>query len=206
MKKTFDEIALSAYIDGEIDTEAMPAVEHVIESDASARHYVLDAVKSAAHLRANLNSVLEDKVPDRLLNALTMKQPEQVGRKSRVLRNMISLAAAVILLLAGFLVNEFVDRTGRSRGQAFVEPLSGPYRDVVDAALENYLSGTSHEWRQGLRPVTVRVTPLKTYRDKEGVYYREYRLEVKRNDQTVYVNGLAYRASKGNWKTKALYF
>lgn len=184
----------------------MPAIEHVIESDASARHYVLDAVKSAAHLRANLNSVLEEKVPNRLLNPLTMKQPEQVGRKSRVLRNMISLAAGVILLLTGFLVNEFVDRTGRSLGQAFVEPLSGPYRDVVDAALENYLSGTSHEWRQGLRQVTVRVTPLKTYRDKEGVYYREYRLEVKRNDQTVYVNGLAYRASKGNWKTKALYF
>lgn len=206
MKKTFDEIALSAYIDGEIDAEAMPAVEHVIESDASARHYVLDAVMSAAHLRANLNSVLEEEVPDRLLNPLTMKQPEQVGRKSRVLRNMISLAAGVILLLTGFLVNEFVDRTGRSLGQAFVEPLSGPYRDVVDAALENYLSGTSHEWRQGLRQVTVRVTPLKTYRDKEGVYYREYRLEVKRNDQTVYVNGLAYRASKGNWKTKALYF
>ena len=206
MKKTFDEITLSAYIDGELDIEAMPAVEHVIESDASARHYVLDAVKSAAHLRANLNSVLEEEVPDRLLNPLTMKQPEQVGRKPRVLRNMVSLAAAFILLLTGFLVNEFVDRTGRSRGQAFVEPLSGPYREVVDAALENFLSGTSHEWRQGLKPVTVRVTPLKTYRDKEGVYYREYRLEVKSNDQTLYVNGLAYRASKGNWKTKALYF
>jgi surface antigen len=70
---------------------------------------------------------------------------------------------------------------------------------VVDAALENDLSGTSHKWRQGLRPVTVRVTPLKTYRDKEGVYDREYRLEVKRNDQTVYVNGLAYRESNGTW-------
>ena len=77
--------------------------------------------------------------------------------------------------------------------------MSGPHSDVVDAALENDLSGTSHKWRQGLRPVTVRVTPLKTYRDKEGVYDREYRLEVKRNDQTVYVNGLACRESNGTW-------
>ena len=84
--------------------------------------------------------------------------------------------------------------------------MSGPYRQVVDAALENVLSGTPHEWRNGLRPVTVRVTPLKTYRDKAGVYYREYRLEVNRNNQTLQVNGLAYRAGKGAWKTKALYF
>jgi hypothetical protein len=47
---------------------------------------------------------------------------------------------------------------------------------------------------------------LKTYRDKAGVYYREYRLEVNRNNQTLQVNGLAYRAGKGAWKTKALYF
>jgi anti-sigma factor RsiW len=206
MKKTFDEILLSAYIDGELDIDAMQAAEHVIESDASARRYVVDAVKSGAHLRAYLNGVLKEDVPDRLLDAPIAKQPEQVRRESPPLKNFVRVAAAVILLLGGFLVIHIVDRTTSAREQAFVEPLSGPYREVVDVALENVLSGTSHEWRNGLRQVTVRVTPLKTYRDRAGVYYREYRLEVKRNDQTMHVNGLAYRAAKGNWKTKALYF
>ena len=110
---------------------------------------------------------------------------------------------------AGFeflVVNGSNRRSGSQSRFAFVEPLSGPYRQVVDTALENYLSGTSHEWRQDRQLVTVRVTPLKTYRDKDGVYFREYRFEVERKDQTMFVNGLAYRASKGNWKTKALYF
>lgn len=206
MKKTYDETTLSAYIDGELDTASMLTIEHVIESDASAKGYILDAVKSGAHLRAALNSVVEEEVPDRLREALMAMPPDPVHQKPSVMRNMIRIAAAVVLLLIGFGVSEIVDRFGSRSEQAFIEPLSGPYRQVVDAALENVLSGTSHEWRNGLRPVTVRVTPLKTYRDKAGVYYREYRLEVKRNDQTMHVNGLAYRAAKGNWKTKALYF
>jgi hypothetical protein len=206
MKKTSDEIMLSAYMDGELGTEDMLAAEQIIATNASARGYVLDAVKSGARLRSAFNPVLEEDVPDRLLDSIMAKQPPSLRQKPPVLRNLIRIAAAVVLLFSGFLFSQLFDPTGGNREQAFVEPLSGPYRQVVDAALENVLSGTSHEWRNGLRPVTVRVTPLKTYRDKAGVYYREYRLEVKRNDQTMHVNGLAYRAAKGSWKTKALYF
>ena len=49
MKKTFDEITLSAYMDGELDAEGMHTVERVIDSDESAKRYVLDTVKSGAH-------------------------------------------------------------------------------------------------------------------------------------------------------------
>ncbi|MGI9570140.1 MAG: hypothetical protein ACR2PH_10495 [Desulfobulbia bacterium] len=207
MKKTTDELNLSAYMDGELDTEAMLTVEQAIESDEMARDFILDAVKSGAHLRAGLDSVLEEDIPDRLLDPFISERPKRVRRKSPVLKNMIRIAAAVILLITGFGVSEIIYRTGGIPRQAFVEPLSGPYRQVVDAALENYLSGTSHEWQQGgPSPDTVRVTPLKTYRDKAGTYFREYRLEVERNEQTMFVKGLAYRAAKGSWKTKALYF
>lgn len=206
MKQAYDENLLSAYMDGELGIEDMQAAEQIIATNASARDYVLDAVKSAARLRSAFNPVLEEAVPDRLLESINSTTTRSVRQKPPVLRNLIRIAAAVVLLLTGFLVSQIADRTTGSREQAFVEPLSGPYRQVVDTALENVLSGTSHEWRNGLRPVTVRVTPLKTYRDKAGVFYREYRLEVKRNNQTMHVNGLAYRAAKGSWKTKALYF
>ncbi len=206
MKKTYDETLLSAYIDGELGTEDMQTAEQIIATNASARGYVLDAVKSGARLRSAFNPVREEDVPDRLLDSIMAKQPHSLPQKPPVLRNLFRIAAAVVLLLTGFGVSEIIDRTGGNRLQGFVEPLSGPYRQVVDAALENVLSGTPHEWRNGLRPVTVRVTPLKTYRDKAGVYYREYRLEVNSNNQTLQVNGLAYRAAKGSWKTKALYF
>ena len=193
-------------MDGELDAEAMHEVERVIDSDESAKRYVLDTVKSGAHLRSALCGVIEEDIPDRLLEPFITKKSKPAVRKQTVFSHMIRMAAAVVLLLAGFGISQILNRSESPSRLAFVEPLSGPYRQVVDTALENYLSGTSHEWRQDRQLVTVRVTPLKTYRDKNGVYFREYRFEVERKDRTMFVNGLAYRASKGNWKTKALYF
>ena len=207
MKQTQDELNLSAYMDGELDTEAMLVVEQSIESDERAREYILEAVKSGAHLRASLDSVIEEEIPDRLLDPFTIEKPMPTTKKPSIQRKMIRIAAAIVLLITGFGISEIINQANTNPTLAFVEPLNGPYRQVVDTALENYISGTSHEWRQGgTSPDTVRVTPLKTYRDKAGVFFREYRLEVQRSQQTMLINGLAYRAAKGSWKTKALYF
>jgi surface antigen len=49
------------------------------------------------------------------------------------------------------------------------------------------------------------VTPVKTYRDKNGQYFREFRMEVSTATERRQINGLAYRQN-GEWKTKAVYF
>ena len=49
------------------------------------------------------------------------------------------------------------------------------------------------------------VTPVKTYRDKNGQYFREYSMEVQTDTERHQINGLAYR-KKGEWKTKAVYY
>ena len=68
MNKTYDEILLSSYIDGELGTEDMQTAEQIIATNASARGYVIDAVKSSARLRSAFNPVLEENVPARLLD------------------------------------------------------------------------------------------------------------------------------------------
>ena len=77
---------------------------------------------------------------------------------------------------------------------------------VIDAALEFNLSGKSRDWKAPGGSITVKVTPVKTYKDKAGVYYREYRLEVATDTHHSQINGLAYRTDNGKWSTKVMYF
>ena len=97
----------------------------------------------------------------------------------------------------------------RNTGQNYpaeIAPLPASYSNIVDAALEFNLSGKVHEWRAPGKAIAVKVTPVKTYRDKAGVYYREYKMEVVTGTHQSRVNGLAYRSAEGKWTTKVLYF
>ena len=119
---------------------------------------------------------------------------------------MLRVAAVLILGVLGFGSGMLLERSTVEQFPAFINPLPEPYREVVDKALEYNLSGTPQEWRAPGGSVAVTVTPVKTYRDKNGVYFREYQMEVTSATQRSQINGLAYRTSKGDWETKAIYF
>ena len=205
MKKIFDETILSAYIDGELDTATMGEVDSFLEKDPEAARYVLDTVRTKALLRADMNAVLQEEVPQRLLDTLS---PQQIARSRRrpVIRNLIRVAAVVILGFLGFGIGTLMERNTGERYPAVIAPLPARYGEVVDAALEHNLSGKSRDWKAPGGSIAVKVTPVKTYRDKAGVYYREYRLEVATGTQRSQINGLAYRTADGNWATKVMYF
>ena len=71
--------------------------------------------------------------------------------------------------------------------------------------MEYNLSGTPRQWQSPENQAVIIVTPVKTYRDKNGQYFREFQVEVTTPTQNRQVNGLAHR-QKGEWKTKAVYF
>jgi surface antigen len=85
-------------------------------------------------------------------------------------------------------------------------PLPAQYSDVINTALEYNLSGKARQWRAPKTSTILTVTPVKTYRDKDGTYYREYKLEIASKTDRSQINGLAYRTLQGRWKTKALFF
>jgi len=205
MKKTFDETILSAYIDGELDTATMGEVDSFLEKDREAARYLVQTVRTNALLRANTNAVLQEEIPQRLQETLS---PQQVARSRRkpVMRNLLRVAAVVILGFLGFGIGMLMERNAGENYPAVIAPLPARYSDVVDAALEFNLSGKSREWRAPKGSITLKVTPVKTYRDKAGVYFREYRLEVATGTQRSQINGLAYRSANGNWTTKVMYF
>jgi len=202
MNSQYDEITLSAYIDGELDSETMHAVEMFIQENDDARRYIFEAVKVNAHLRASMNASLHAEIPQRLMNAVNKTPAKKSGRFAPLLR----IAAAIVLVLVGVGGGTLINSQKDLPFSAVLAPFSTRYSQVIEEALENNVSGTSRQWQEPRSAHSVAVTPVKTYRDKQGIYYREYRLEVTSANESRQLNGLAYRDVDGKWQTKILYF
>jgi hypothetical protein len=205
MERPIDKDTLYAFMDGELDPAAMPAIEDAITEDESTRATIIDSVITGARLRSTLNQTLEEQVPERLTAALAPR----TGKRNRfkpVLAAIIGLAAAFVILISGFLAGKGFLPGNDKLLPALSADLPAPYRQVIDEALEHNLSGTPRQWQPPQDSITVTVTPVRTYRHKDGRYYREYRLEVNGGDQPVRINGLAYRADPGRWTTRAIFF
>jgi hypothetical protein len=123
-----------------------------------------------------------------------------------LIRNLLRAAALLILGFLGFGSGILMERNAGENFPAQIAPLPARYSNVVDAALEFNLSGKSRKWVAPGGSIAVKVTPVKTYRAQDGVYYREYRLELATGTRQSRVNGLAYRTAQGKWTTKVLYF
>ena len=204
MNPKFDDITLSSYVDGELDPELMGEVEAFVESDADARRYVVNAVKTTARLRESLNKVLYEEIPEHLLDTVLSPQKKE-GRWSTVFHPAFRLAAAIVLVLAGFGAGWLWPIGGSQPGFNVPAPFPASYNQVVQEAMEYNLSGAPRQWQSPKNKAVIVVTPVKTYRDKNGQYYREFHMEVTTATEHRQVNGLAYR-HKGEWKTKAVYF
>jgi hypothetical protein len=204
MNRQFDDITLSAYVDGELDPSTMREVEAFLEVDTNAQKYVMNAVKTTARLRVFANEALVEAVPERLISAIGSWQKYEKDRRP-ALRALFRMAAAVLLILLGFGAGSLILPTGDRQFTAITSPFPASYSSVVDEALEHNLSGNSRQWQAPSDSLTITVTPVRTYRDKNGRYFREYQLEVVSETERRKINGLAYR-EEGKWKTKAVFY
>jgi len=204
MTQKFDDIILSSYVDGELDMESMQEVESFLDSDADARKYVVNAIRTTARLRESMNKVLHEEVPEHLINAILPRQ-DRKSRRSNVFQPLFRMAAAIILVLLSFGAGWFVPTTGDQPGFTMLTPFPADYNQVLQDAMEHNLSGAPRQWQFPENKAVIVVTPVKTYRDKNGQYFREFRMEVSTATENRQVSGLAYR-QKGEWKTKAVYF
>lgn len=201
----YDELTLSAYIDGELDLTTMREVDRYLEKDEAPKQFVLEATRTTALLRANARTVRQEKVPDRLIASMHPGRRRELHRRPLV-SSLLRTAAVLIIGLLGFGSGILLERKAVEISPTMITPLPARYSDVVNAALEHNLSGTPRQWHAPNSSITLKVTPVKTYRDKGGVYYREYKLEITSEADRSQINGLAYRTLEGNWKTRALFF
>jgi hypothetical protein len=196
---------LSAYIDGELDPPDMRAVDLYLEKDEDAKRFVLEAARTAALLRARSRSIRQEEVPERLLAPLRSRPVSGMHRRP-IFSVLLRSAAALIIGLLGFGSGILLEQKTIEIVPTVVTPLPAQYSDVVNTALEYNLSGKPRQWRAPKSSIILTVTPVKTYRDKDGIYYREFKLEIASEADRSQISGLAYRTIQGRWKTKALFF
>jgi hypothetical protein len=205
MTRQVDERTLSAFLDGELDNAAMQEVNEFVQRDANAKQYILNAARTTAFLKATSNAVLHEEVPERLVDFVKFHRVKSKRRKP-IVRSLFQIAAAIVFVFVGFAVNNLIKNNQLRSLPVTIAPVLNQYAHVVDAALENNLSGNSRQWNEPQQPTMIMVTPIKTYRDSNNTFFREYRLEVVTESHRQQVNGLAYRTAGGKWKTKALFF
>jgi surface antigen len=217
-----DDRVLVAYADGELGVMEAIAVEAALERDPMLQARLADLRDSAALLRSAYGPVVDEAVPAHLralVEAVPVDGP--VGASSPVsspandntagagwagfgLRGFMRVAAAVALVLAGA-AGGWV--AGTQRGPArMVELDSGAQAAatmLMQRSLENLVSGASDIWRDPQSGATLAVTPVRTFKDSDDRYCREYRETLSRGGEQVLLRfGVACRDGQGRWNSR----
>ncbi len=204
MAAEIDHFTLSAYMDGELDQQTMQSVERYLDNDADARRFVIEALRTTVLLRAGSNEALHEPVPHRLLNVIA-RRPEKRRLWPRGHFPVMKLAAALALVVVGVGLGLIFQPTEAPPGQRLsYQPLSA-YRQFISQSLETQLSGDPLALDLDVAGERIIITPIKTYRSKEGHYYRRYTMELISGDSQQTYRGMAYRIGKSDWRTAALF-
>jgi surface antigen len=229
MMKTFDELTLVAYVDGELDAQAAHAVEEALRHDAALREEVRALRETTMMLKAAYADVLNEPVPLHLVRAISRAASEQptAARPANAWRRMpgfaMAAAASVAMLVVGVTGGYMLGGRGAATQQVAVAPpapaqpqlaavdqheLAVKARDeaaarLVQVALEKEVSGTTVRWQNPDTGDLVTVTPIRTFKSEEGRYCREYK-EVKAEPDSGedIAFGLACRHPDGVWRVR----
>ena len=205
MIRHVDDKTISAFIDGELDPSTMLEVDKLMDVDEQAKDYALKCVRKTALLKSSMNSVLHEDIPEKLIDSIH-GLPAEGARRRKFASHIYRMAAAILLVLMGYGSALWVGNGGVVNGSFEISPVLDQYGHVLDAALENNLSGIPGKWQEPGNSTIITVTPVRTFRDADSQYYREYRLQIANSTGRQDVGGLAYRTTGGKWKTKMLFF
>lgn len=198
----FDKNLMSAYMDGELDKTKMTQLEETIDISQEARDFLITSVKAHAWIRSDMNQILEEEIPERLLAPFESKLDDQKGHKSLYMI-ITRMAAAIIILITGIFTGKQI--YPQKKIQPFSSDLLAPYQKLVNETLEYNLSGIQKSEQLPNKDITISVTPLRTFRHQDGGYYREFNIGITEKGKSVFIKGLAHRSAKKQWNPKTIF-
>lgn len=214
MTTIFDDAVLVTYVDGELGPAEAREVEAALLRDARLRKRADLLRESRTILHAAFARIDKAPLPERLLHAIelaTLAPSESAARAHggadwRRFRRLIAMAATIALVFGlggGYLAAGY--RLGRSEATARQSALSeqGENTRLVQATLEKMPSGTDARWQNPDTGEVLLVEPVRTFKDRDGRYCREYRQEVIARDSRGRVKfGMACRHGDGVWRIR----
>ncbi len=209
---SLDDATLVAYVDGELDCEAVHAVEENLMRDPEVRAKV-DAMRDIAALtRATLNSVVHESVPDRLVRALrsvskpSTPPPTPRWQWWRRAGPGMAFAASTAILVVGLGGGYFMGLDQIHQKSASVVALESQDQNLRAAAFQDALefkaSGSPATWTNPDAGTHGKITPVRTFKDKQGMFCREFQeiTVIDRFESTTF--GVACRRPEAGWHTK----
>lgn len=196
--KPIDDELLMAFIDGELTPEEQSRIEQAVSEDPqlAARAEVLAETRRLA--QEAFSAVLNEPVPDKLLDMLPVDDAEVVdlvSRRDRVSAYMPMGIAASLALVVGLLVgSQFPDKHADTHALLLADAGYINSSNPLYSALEEMPSHSSFATEHGDI-----IVPLLTFRANDGRYCREFEINAER---TVSI-GVACRLNEA-WQLEVL--
>jgi surface antigen len=209
MSEAFDQELLVAYVDGELSLAEAQAVEALLARNPAARAFVRDLREGAALLRGSLTAGFSPEVPPHLrriveaaIDPPSHRSPRRFSSWGIPRALAAGFAVLVVGLGAGVGISEYRLRQMLDRLEAYRAEDRRLVETAVGEALEKHLSGVPVEWTNPRTGDRGRVTPIRTFRNAEGQWCREYEEVLRSADGIEQRRGIACRAAEGGWKTR----
>ena len=203
-----DEHALMAYLDGELAEPEASAVEEAVASDPDVEERLRELAFSDAMLRASVRSLAArsrsegtDGVAD---------DPRILAFSPRRVPTPLALAAGLLLTVAagvvGFAIRPALVAPGEITPAAAHGSPSELGAAVLQAGLENDLSGAVRSWDDPERGLAGGVTPVRSWQDRNGRFCREFTAWHGAGNAEVREHGVACRDESGLWRVRMRYY
>ena len=202
-----DPESLVAYVDGQLDQSETARVEAALAGDPEARETVRRLRESAELLRSAFNEPLNAPVPARVLEGIHATAAERT-RGSGPWRSPwpVALAASFAMLIVGlgggFLLVDYRVEQELARLQAVGQADQRVREAALFQALERNVSGEAVAWRNPDSGRIGEVTPVRTFKNRDGRWCREYTAMEALGGGTETRRAIACRVPEGQWKTR----
>jgi surface antigen len=152
---------------------------------------------------------MNEPVPARVLEAFHATATERagdrgVGRSPWPVALAASLAMLIVGLGGGLLLVDYRVEQELARLQAVGQADQQVREAALFQALEKNVSGEAVAWRNPDSGKIGEITPVRTFKNRDGRWCREYTAMEALGGETEIRRAIACRAPEGQWKTRAV--
>lgn len=215
MTQRIEDGTLAAYVDGELAAEDAARVEAALAEDEETRERVRMLRETTALLRGAYNETVSEPLPAEVVGLFDRPVGTSASGGAsgpRGWRGWIgpALAASLVALFIGLPAGYFMAQQQLEQRIAALEAQHREDRRAMVAAmseaLEKHLSGEAVDWRNPDSGSWMTVTPIRTFKNRDGRWCREYRERSHLAGILRERRAIACRNTQGDWRTRLVTF
>lgn len=198
-----DEKLLSRYLDGALTPEMTAMLTDCLLRDAESRDRLMRLVGVQAGLKSLGNGVVAEEIPESVVQMVRDHGRKRDSHSWWMDNAPLRYMAVLVMFVLAFVFGKLVPQP--SLEVPFFPVIPEELAQAVNVVLERSPSGRMTDWAHEKGGMHARIEPIRTFRGKDGAYYRMYLLEFVSGKSVQPYVGVARRAGKEMWQTRSLH-